>query len=198
MTRSARKYSAASPRAARPITYPLREFYERAGRPLPQVTEIPGDAVPEPYRSLLVHHDDMTPTLERFHGRDIHIDVLSRERDGEIYLREVVLLLDGTEQSVEFGAIKIDLALFPMTARDLILKERLPLGHILRECTVAHSSEPKAFLRVEADSFIQDAFGLKGPATLYGRRNTLLDPQGRPLAEIVEILPPTKLPGDRR
>jgi len=25
---------------------------------------------------------------------------------------------------------------------------------------------------------------------LYGRRNTLFDPQQRPLAEIVEILPP--------
>jgi len=27
---------------------------------------------------------------------------------------------------------------------------------------------------------------------LYGRRNTLFDPQERPLAEIVEILPPAQ------
>jgi hypothetical protein len=35
---------------------------------------------------------------------------------------------------------------------------------------------------------------LTGANTLYGRRNTLFDPQQRALAEIVEILPPTEAP----
>ena len=53
-----------------------------------------------------------------------------------------------------------------------------------------HTSRPKAFLRIQADEFIRRALRLDGPAVLYGRRNTLFDPVQRPLAEIVEILPP--------
>ena len=34
------------------------------------------------------------------------------------------------------------------------------------------------------------AFGLTGKHVLYGRRNTLSNPEGHPLAELVEILPP--------
>ena len=39
---------------------------------------------------------------------------------------------------------------------------------------------------------INEALRLSGANVLYGRRNTLYDPEGRPLAEIVEILPPAK------
>ena len=49
------------------FTYPLSEFYTRAKLPLPRIETIPGDAVPEPYRTLLVHGGDMTSRLEEFH-----------------------------------------------------------------------------------------------------------------------------------
>jgi chorismate-pyruvate lyase len=146
--------------------------------------------VPEPFRSLLVHADDMTPTLERFHGDKIHIRVLRRQLRGDFYFREVVLVLDADERPVEFGAIKMNLALFAPAARKLILEEREPLGHILRDCAVAHSSRPKAYLRVESDELINRALNLAGKHTLFGRRNTHFDTQDRALAEIVEILPP--------
>ena len=55
---------------------------------------------------------------------------------------------------------------------------------------IAYLSRPKAFLKVYSDDWIGRALQLDGPRTLYGRRNTLTDPQQRPLAEIVEILPP--------
>jgi hypothetical protein len=104
----------------------------------------------------------------------------------------VVLTLDGSEMPVEFGAIKINLAFFAPSVRRLVLEERFPLGHILKECDVAHTSRPKAFLRVESDEFINQVLRLSGREILYGRRNTLADPQQRPLAEIVEILPPMR------
>ena len=44
--------------------YPLSDFYARAKLPLPRIEVIPGDEVPEPYKSLLVHENDMTPTLD--------------------------------------------------------------------------------------------------------------------------------------
>ena len=53
---------------ALPFAYPLDEFYALAGRTLPAIEQVPGESVPEPYRQLLVHQDDMTPTLEKCYG----------------------------------------------------------------------------------------------------------------------------------
>ena len=162
---------------------------------MPRIERIDGESVPEPYQSLLVHSQDMTPTLEQFHGDTIHLEVLRREVRDDFYFREVVLKLDAGERPVEFGAIRIDLSLFAAGARRLILDEHLPLGHILKDCGVGHSSRPKAFLRVESDEFMNGVLELSGGNTLFGRRNTLFDPHQRALAEIVEILPPTEAPG---
>ena len=57
---------------ALPIAYPLDDFYAQAGLPLPRITAIPGEAMPEPYRTLLVHQNDMTSTLEKFHKSTVH------------------------------------------------------------------------------------------------------------------------------
>ncbi|HUS34949.1 MAG TPA: hypothetical protein VM680_06315 [Verrucomicrobiae bacterium] len=175
-----------------PFAYPLDDFYAKAGRVLPRIVAVNGAELPEPQRTLLVHDSDMTPTLEKFHGEDIHLRVIrSEERDGAYY-REVVLLLDKTKRPVEFGAIKIYLGLFPAAAQKSILDEDLPLGTVLARFKVKHTSRPKAYLKIEADDFICQALSLKPGQTLYGRRNTLFDPQQRPLAEIVEILPPIR------
>jgi chorismate-pyruvate lyase len=175
--------------AALPFVYPLDDFYARAGLPLPNIERIQGDAMPEPYRSLLVHERDMTPTLENFHNSDIHLKILKREQRDDFYFREVVLLLDGSDIPVEFGANKVSLSLFPPKARQLILDERVPLGRILKECEIAHSTFAKAFFRITPDELISSVLNLNSPKWLYGRRATILDGQKRPLSEIVEILP---------
>jgi hypothetical protein len=172
------------------LVHPLDEFYAHAGQTLPPLNQVDGAAVPEPCKSLLVHQNDMTPTLEKFYGRDLHLQVLGRRRKGDVYFREVVLRLDGSNRAVEFGAIKINLALFTPATREKILHEHLPLGHILAEDAVPHASRPRAYLRLASDKLINEVLGLTGAHVLYGRRNTLFDPQQRPLAEIVEILPP--------
>lgn len=172
------------------LAHPLDEFYAEMGQMLPPLEEVHGEAVPQPYKRLLVHHSDMTPTLGAFYGREIHLRLLGRRRRGNRYYREVVLLLDGSDQAVEFGAIKIHLDRFSARARQQILEEVRPLGHVMAECAVRHTSRPKAYLRLASDRFINQALGLTGANVLYGRRNTLLDPRERPLAEIVEILPP--------
>lgn len=170
--------------------FPLDEFYRRERRPLPRIDLLSGAAMPEPYRSLLVHDRDMTPTLEKHHHCDIHIEVWGRERSGEDYWREVVLRLDRNQQAVEFGANRINLGLFSRHERQLILDEYLPLGRILNQRDLPHSGGPRAFLRIEADDLMGRAFGIRAGAVLYGRRNTIVDREGRPLSEIVEILPP--------
>ena len=173
-----------------PLVHPLDEFYAHAGLPLPKVASIRGEKMPEPYKSLLVHEGDMTPMLEKFHKATLHLKVLRREQRGDFYYREVALLSDQDNKPVEFGAIKISLLLFPNIARREILEERLPLGSLLARHRIQHTSRPKAFLKIVSDPFINQALNIEGQQTLFGRRNTLFDTQGRPLAEIMEILPP--------
>jgi len=168
----------------------LSEFYAHAKLPVPPIEVIAGDAVPEPFRTLLVHNKDMTPTLETFHNVDIHLEILSRERRGDFYFRQVVLRLKTDDRPVEFGANKVYIGRFSEEAQDLILQDYIPLGRILKDCQVAHRTEAKAFLRVQSDGLIGEQFELIESSALYGRKAMISDLQGRPLSEIVEILPP--------
>jgi chorismate-pyruvate lyase len=132
----------------------------------------------------------MTSTLENFYRDKLQVLVLGRRTVDEDYFREVALALGGSGRRVEFGAIKISLDLFPTGARREILREEQPLGRILAAFGLAFSSRPAAYLRVASDEFIGRALNLAGPRLLHARRNTLVDAWERPLAEIVEILPP--------
>jgi hypothetical protein len=171
------------------FTQPLAAFYAQAGLPLPRIQRINGADMPEPYRTLLVHENDMTPTLEAHHGSPIHLRVLRSERHGDHYHREVVLLLDHSNLPVEFGANRVALDLYPREAQELILSEYVPLGSILARFRIAHTCHPSAYLCITADALMSRELRVPKERTLYGRRNTLRDPQGRVLSDILEILP---------
>jgi len=173
------------------LTHPLDEFCRLAKRPLPGIERVDGAALPEPYRSLLVHERDMTSTLGQFHGDDIGLKVLHRHNGGDAFFREVLLLAKRDWRPVEYGAIKINLGQFPEPARDAITGAAAPLGQLLHDYGIGHLSRPSGFLRVECDDHIGGLFELRDRPVLFGRRNTLYDATGkRCLAEIVEILPP--------
>ncbi len=173
-----------------PIAYPLDEFYAQASRILPPVTAIEATELPEPARSLLAHENDMTSTLATFHGGEICLEVLSRQERGDVYFREVLLFAGLGKNPVEFGAIKINLALLPPVAQRAVLEEKIPFGELLRKFNIPHSSKPKTYMRWVADRFMIEVLRLSGSQLLFGRRNTLFDKNLRPLAEIIEILPP--------
>lgn len=176
------------------VLQPLTEFYEDAGLPLPDVTLIDGGDVPEPYRSLLVHDSDMTPTLEAAYGQTIHLHALKHSLRDNVFSRQVLLVLEDDATAVEFGGIKIHFKHLPENAKRLVLEEREPLGTILHTQHVTHESHPSAYLRVMADSVMREAFGLKHAPVLYGRCNVLSVPSGNVLARVVEILPPANAP----
>ncbi len=173
------------------LFYPLDEFYDYLGLSLPTVMQVDGQDVPEPYRSLLVHENDMTPTLESAYTSRVHLRVLNYTVTDDVFSRQIVLFLEGSEKKVEFGAIKIYLKYFPPQARRLLLERKQPLGTILKGESVAHVSRPVAYLRVTSDTVINSALNLPGTYSLYGRRNAMFDPSGNTLAQIIEILPPS-------
>jgi chorismate-pyruvate lyase len=180
----------AKPGAGRFPSALLERFYSRAGLAPPRLRVVRGEEVPQPYKSLLVHSTDMTPTLEGFHGQPIHLAVLSSERQDNVYWREVILRRADDSRPVEYGVIRICLAPLSAAAAKSVLEERRPLGRILQDEAVAHLSWPQAFFRVQADARLSKLLDLRQPAALYGRRNVLADGSRRLLAEVIEILPP--------
>ena len=114
----------------------------RLGRPRPDVTrlaiDLDGDGMPEPYRELLVHDQDMTSTLEKHHGESLELCRLetrnseNRRGDGALW-RHVLLVGTRSGEIREAGAIRIDLRYFSSAARWEVLQGLKPLGAILAE-----------------------------------------------------------------
>ena len=171
------------------LQYPLDELYERFGRDMPEMLARKGDEVPEPYRSLLVHDCDMTPTLGSFHASPIYVTAINSFTENGFYYREVLLSSCKNDRPLLYGAIKINLSLLPEKGAQKVLGEIEPFGGILHECKVPHSSKPSGYFEVSAGDFIADQLNVPVGSLLFGRRNTLYSKKLEPLAEIVEILP---------
>lgn len=171
---------------------PLDGFYHELGLSLPLAERVMPEAMPQPYRKLLVHERDMTSTLERFHNAKTYLELIHRKVDVRSISRMVTLTPEGGTP-VEFGAIVIYLTQLPDAAREAVLECRIPLGAILKEHRVHFMSCPQAFLRVQPDQFMRDSLRIDAADGLYGRRNNLLLPDHSPLADILEILPPASV-----
>lgn len=167
---------------------PLADFY--TGRALPKVRFIEAARMPQAYRQLLDHSNDMTSTLQRFHEEEIRVHVLESRHDDVCYAREVLLVTRDTRRTVEFGAIEIHLKLFPVGAQREIFRAEMPLGTILRSFRIDYVSNPRAFFQIESDDLMNAALALSHTQTLYGRANEITNAEDQVLAEIVEILPP--------
>ncbi|TLD68469.1 hypothetical protein FEM03_22460 [Phragmitibacter flavus] len=171
------------------ILAPLRFFYGLASQDL-RVTFVDPGEIPPTERSLLVHESDMTPTLAEHHGTPIALDVHARSVVGSNYLvRAVILRRADDQQPVEFGAIGIHLDGFDESIRQFILEGRIPLGGLLQQYHVPHSSHPSGFFRIEIDHRLADLLGGFDGQRCYGRCNELRHPDGSPIAEVVEVLP---------
>lgn len=172
------------------VISPLSEFYNSTGDVLPHIEVVEEADMPQPYRKLLVHANDMTPTLEAFSRQTIHLKLLAKLVDDGVLYREVVLVTDRTDRAMEFGAIKIHLDRFSDAARRLIVEGHYPLGTILNDHGIEHSCRPTGYFSIASDPITRRAFGLTADTRLYGRHNVLSNSLGGELAEVVEILPP--------
>jgi chorismate-pyruvate lyase len=168
----------------------LERFYARGGFTLPPLERLKDDEVPHPYKALLVHSQDMTPTLESFYQQPVGLTVLSRERHHNSYYREVILTVENGVKPIVYGAIRIRLDHLPAPVCQRVLEEHRPFGNILQSEALPHISWPQAFFRVQSDTHTHSVLRLPRACALYGRRNVLLDGARRLLAEVIEILAP--------
>jgi hypothetical protein len=170
------------------VPYPLDVVYAQAGIAPPRTRPVAAARIPPPYRSLLVHENDMTLTLEAHFGGRVTLRALSTFRARRSYFRRVLLVQEYSARPVEMGAIRIDLMAFRPRIRAEILANRVPLGRLLRDGGVDYRSRPKLFLKVTPNPEMMGVFWMREPRVLYGRQ-TEMTLDGRKIGDIVEILP---------
>jgi chorismate-pyruvate lyase len=148
------------------------------------------NALPAAYRELLVHEEHMTERLAAYHRRPVELIVLNHEQRGEIYSRNILLQLAGTDHVVEFGVARLDLRFMSPEVRRGVLAREIPLGAILISHDVMRRIEPKWYLRFSADAPICAHFGGEGDA--YGRVG-LIHCMGEPAIELLEVVTDRRL-----
>jgi hypothetical protein len=171
------------------LLMPLLYFYNHDDLVLPPVEFIDGSTMPQPYRDILVHSSDMTPTLRDYHGVPITLEVVQAEMSKEYVMRQVVLHRSSDNAPVEYGAIGIQMEGLPPRVRELIREGKQPLGGILESEGVPHQSSPRAYFAIESDEHTGELLQVPPGTTLYGRSNVLTHSGGIVFADIVEILP---------
>jgi len=174
------------------LLWPLNLFCAHYGREVPEITPLFEQHMPEPYKQLLVHERNMTPTLESYHGGTIYIEPLNVFSDEKETTREVILRRDTDDKPLEYGASRVFRSTVTPEALFLIDDGRLPLGTILRVCDCEHTVQPSGYFKIRSTPFFAEAFAAGDVPYFYGRRNTLVALDGNSIAEVCEILPPEK------
>lgn len=163
---------------------------QRAGRP--QLRPLSAAAIPQPYRSLLVHNSDMTSTLKHYHQDNLSLRVLHLEVSQSELRREVLLCRCADGKPVEYGVIRIVLPIFDSPAREAILRGVVPLGQILDNFGIRYLSRPNEYFRIDDNEYLRRRLDDRSTAERFGRVNTLSNHAGSTFAEVVEILPTIK------
>ena len=162
--------------------FPTAEDFSR-------IEPVAADAVPPPYRGLLVHEHHMTVTVETYHRDRVDVVIYNRRHDGPYYARRIFLALQKSRRIVQYGLVRIDLRCCSPEVRTEIIAGETPLGRILINHDVLRRIEPTGFLRVVPGQELMDQFGLEQPTPTYGRL-AYIHCDGQPAIELLEVVAP--------
>lgn len=182
------------PAGQHPSTQPLPPAAQHTPTPAPPppCPHVSEADLPDTFRQLLAHHDHMTTTLARYHGRPVQLRVIAHNTDRRNYRRMITLTPTGAARPVEFGIVRIDLTSTPPEPRAEILDARVPLGDILIRHNVLRRIEPLAFLRVPPDHpfaapLLTATPDDEPPRAVYGRIG-IIHCADRPAIELLEVV----------
>jgi chorismate-pyruvate lyase len=165
----------------------LKLFYDEPER-LGRFAEVASGELPQPYATLLDHHDHMTVTLESFHDCQVRVEVLKTNITATHYSRKIVLHRESDDAVVLFGIVRLDMRCIDEPVRREIKGQGKPLGRILIEHNVLRQVEMVKLLRVECGPDLREFLGPRAPALVYGR-TALIHCNGEPAVELLEIVP---------
>lgn len=160
---------------------------------LGRFSEVSVEGLPQPYRRLLAHNDHMTVTVEDYHGGPVDVRVLKRHTTESHYARQILLVRQSDAVVVQYGIMRVNLAYLPAEVQDKIRGERTPLGRILIEHDVHRRVQLFSLRRVGAAEELSRHFQ-HPPGTITYGRTALIECNGVPAIELLEIVSPAGSP----
>ncbi|MSR56676.1 MAG: hypothetical protein EXS05_03255 [Planctomycetaceae bacterium] len=150
---------------------------------------IPSSLTPEPYKTLLLHEQHMTVTMERFHNTALAVRVIDRRLEGDVYSRKILLESGSNGRVVQFGIVRFDLSYVTAAVRREILNEDTPLGRILINHNVLRHIDLGAIVRIRPGQQLCTLFNCSPSQETYGRLATIFCNQ-KPAVDLLEIAAP--------
>ena len=135
--------------------------------------QVDGEAVPQPFKRLLVHDQHMTVTLEDHHGGAVHLSVHDSVLGDDEYARKITLHARPEGPPVLLGIMKFNFRHCSDATREEIVVGRTPLGRILISHDVLRHLSPGPYFAVS-----------RGPSRLLGLKVDLPDDCHARLARI--------------
>ena len=151
--------------------------------------ESSAEALPEPYRRLLAHHEHMTVSVEKHHDCGVDVEVITAKQSGDYYSRKIILHRQSDRRVVLFGIPRLNLRLVDDDVRREILSENKPLGRVLIDHNVLREVQLASLYRVTPGPALCELFALAEPLATYGR-TAFIYCDGYPAVELLEIVSP--------
>jgi len=167
--------------------YKLVELFYKDPAECGEFTETQGSDMPAAYRSLLDHDDHMTVTLEANHDSLVDVEVLDTHHDAEFYSRKILLKRRSDGRVVQFGIVRLTLALLDEDVRREVVAQRMPLGRIMIKFHVMRHVELESLWHVTPGTNLCRYFS--SDKSTFGRK-AWIHVNGQPAVELLEIVTP--------
>lgn len=165
-------------------------FYDDPDQ-LGHLTHVGTTDMPGPYQTLLAHQNHMTVTVEHFHHSRVDVRVLATRLSDDHYARKILLSRQTDGQVVQFGIVRLDFRYLSPAVRAAIESQQTPLGRILIEHNVLREVHLAHLWRVELGPDLAGLFDVPPGTITYGR-TAIIDCNGEPAVELLEIVTPCK------
>jgi chorismate-pyruvate lyase len=177
------------PRRATPELNALVDLFYPEPLALGAFVEVPEAELPAVARQLLAHDEHMTVTIEAFHGCPVSVQVLQTHVTATHYARRI--LLRRQSEVVQFGIVRLALALLDADVRREIESQQAPLGRVLIEHNVLRNVRLLSLWRIEPGEDLQRLFRIPATGICYGR-TALIYCDGVPAVELLEVPTPSE------
>ncbi len=144
--------------------------------------------LPEIPRSLLAHESHMTETVEQFHRSLVDVAVLRSRKEGAHYSREILLTTVDSGFVVQYGIVRLNLAMLEDAVVAEIESENKPLGRILKEHDVLRTVRLENLFSIQPGKHLSDLLQIEEGQNCYGR-TAMIFCDSVPTIELLEIVP---------
>ncbi|MEL7499325.1 MAG: hypothetical protein AAFN77_17085 [Planctomycetota bacterium] len=138
-------------------------------------------------RHLLAHDHHMTVTVEEHYGCPVDVDVLMSRTDDQLYSRKILLTSRRDGAVVQFGIVRLNMAVLSDEVQREIKSQKTPLGRILIDHNVLRQVKLLGLYRIKSGTELAAHFGVE-PGTIVHGRTAMIYCDGNPAIELLEVV----------